>query len=211
LQRRLRRSVSRHRTVLVAAVLSVGVVVAVTAARPPPPESELVAVAAHDLVPGRPLTAADVRAVRIDPSAVPDGAYAPAEVPLGRLVAAPTRRGETLTDVAVLGPGLVGGLPRGSVLATVTVRAVVPGLLQVGDVVSVVATDPRGSVASQVVAEAATVMWVADVGAVGDAPDPGGGDASRLVVSVPAAEALELSALSTTQVLDILVPAAAPR
>ncbi|CAN5871951.1 hypothetical protein BH20ACT6_BH20ACT6_16680 [soil metagenome] len=206
LQRRVRRALSRHRLLLVALVLGVGGIAALAATRPPLPPTVPVAVAAHDLTPGRPLGARDVTSARADQATVPDGAYAPAEVPYGRLVAAPARRGEPLTDVSVLGPGVTDTLPSGHVLATVAVRALVPGLLRVGDVVAVVATDPRGSVETRVVASAATVVLVP-----GEAAAGAGGDGSLLVVAVPEDEALQLSGLSTTHVLDVLVPAAPAR
>ncbi len=199
---------------LVTLLLAVGVFAAVVATRPPMPQSVPVAVAARDLLPGRPLTDRDVMTVQAEPGTVPDGAYAPADAPIGRLLAAPARRGEPLTDVAVLGPGLTGGLARGDVLATVVVRSLVPGLLQIGDVVSVVATDPRGEAGARVVAPEATVVWLPDPAAETGNVDPAGraaGAAGLLVVAVPEAEALTLSGVSTSQVLDVLVPASAPR
>lgn len=209
MQRRVRRALSRHRLLLVVLVLGLGVMAAFTATRPLTPATVAVAVVARDLAPGRPLVTADVQTAEADPATVPDGALDPTDVPYGRLVAAPARRGEVLTDVAMLGPAAVDTLPVGHSLATVTVRALVPGLLTVGDVVSIVATDPRRPADTTVVAAAATVVLVADGSAAGAASGPPTttGDGSLLVVAVPTTEALELSGLSTTQVVDVVVPA----
>lgn len=208
-RRRVRRTLSRHRLLLVALVLGVGALAAFAATRPPTTATVSVAVVARDLAPGRPLVTADVQTAEADPSTLPDGAIGPTDIPYGRLVAAPARRGEVLTDVAVLGPAVADNLPVGHALTTVAIRALVPGLLQVGDVVSIVATDPRRPTDTTVVAAAATVMLVpgGSTGGAGSDQPTTTSDGSLLVVAVPAAEALELSGLSTTQVVDVVVPA----
>lgn len=189
-------------------VVGLTVLAAVTELRPPEPPSVPIAVAARDLVPGRPLTTHDVRTVRAEPALVPDGAYALADVPFGRLIAGPARRGEPLTDLSVVGPELVDVMPTGQVLVTVTVRPLPAHLVRAGDVVRVVATDPRRAASGTVVAPAATV--VVPPGDADPEAQTGVGSGSTLVVSVPEPEALALSAASTTQVLDVLVPRPPP-
>ncbi len=202
LRRRVRRAVMRHRPLLVAALLAAALVAAVAAARPPAGPAEPVAVAERDLASGQVLTADDVTAVEMDPELVPTGTYSPAEAPLTRVVAGPVRRGEPITDVTVVGPGLAAGLPAGHVLTTVSVRTAADTLVRSGDVVRVVATDPRGAT-SEVVSHAATVVVVPET-------DPSAGTeigVTTIVLGVPEDEALVLTAASTARVLDLLVPA----
>ena len=192
----------RHRPLLVAGLLAAALVAAVAAARPPAGPTEAVAVAERDLASGQALTADDVTAVEMDPKLVPTGAYSPADAPLGRVVAGPVRRGEPITDVTVVGPGLAAGLPASQVLTSVTVRTVADTLVRSGDVVRVVATDPRGAT-SEVVSQAATVVVVPET-------DPSARTeigVTTVVLGVPEDEALVLTAASTARVLDLLVPA----
>lgn len=162
-----------------------------------------VAVAARDLPGGQPLAADDVTTELFHPGSVPQGAYRPHTVPLGRIVAGPVRRGLPLTDAAVVGPGLAAQLGAGEVLTTIHVRDPAAELVAPGDLVQVVATDPRGSATAQVVAEDASVLSVPDLGVASTA----GSGTSPLVLAVPESSALALSGAATSRVLDILVPA----
>lgn len=92
---------------------------AVTAA-PAPPATEVV-VAARDLAAGTVLAAADLRTVSMPVEVVPAGvARRPAGL-VGQLAAGAIRRGETVTDARVVGPGLTAGLGPGE-SAVVPVR-----------------------------------------------------------------------------------------
>lgn len=194
----------RHRPLLVATLLAAALVAAVVAVRPPAPATEPVAVAGRDLTSGQVLTADDVTTVEMDPELVPVGAHSPANIPFGRLVAGPVRHGEPLTDVAVVGPGLAAGLPAGQVLATVSVRTPADILVRPGDVVRVVATDPRAAL-SEVVSEQASVVVVPET----DPSTRTEVGVTTVVLGVPEEEALALTAASTTRALDLLVPAPA--
>ena len=192
----------RHRPLLVAALMAAALVAAVMAARPPAPPTDAIAVAERDLGSGQVLTADDVTTVEMDPELVPAGAYSPADAPMGRVVAGPVRRGEPITDVTVVGPGLAAGLPIGHVLTTVSVRTAADTLVRSGDLVRVVATDPRGAT-SEVVSHAATVVVVPET-------DPSARTeigVTTVVLGVPEDDALVLTAASTARVLDLLVPA----
>lgn len=202
LRRRVRRAVMRHRPLLVATLLAAALVAAVVAVRPPAPPTEPVAVAGRDLISGQVLTADDVTAVEMDPELVPVGAHSPANIPFGRLVAGPVRRGEPLTDVAVVGPGLAAGLPAGHVLTSVSVRTPADALVRSGDLVRVVATDPREATA-EVISEQAAVVVVPET----DPSTRTEVGVTTVVLGVPEEEALALTAASTTRVLDLLVPA----
>src|SRR6476661_4128140 len=99
----VRRGVLRRRRLLAALLAAVAVATGIHAVAAPPPARVAVRVAAHDLPSGALVAAADLVTVRFDPGSVPSGVVAD---PVGRLVAAPVRRGEPLTDVRLLGPPL---------------------------------------------------------------------------------------------------------
>jgi len=140
LARTLTRAVARHRRGLAALAAGLAAFSALAVLRPAPPTSDAVAVAARDLRGGTRLSATDVASVDLPPDAVPDGAYAPSDAPVDRLLAAPVRRGEPLTDVAVIGPGLASTLPAGTVLTSIQVAATTALLVGPGDLVDVVAS-----------------------------------------------------------------------
>ncbi|MCE6994358.1 SAF domain-containing protein [Saccharothrix sp. S26] len=111
------------------ALVAVGVAVL-----PADPTVDLV-VAAHDLAPGVPLGAADVRVVPVPPSLSPAGAVSQRDA-LGRVLVSAARSGEPLTD-ARLGPV-------DPAVASVAVRlsdAGVVGLLRPGSRVDVVGAE----------------------------------------------------------------------
>lgn len=202
-RRRLRRALARHRAGLVAVLAVLALLAGLAAARPAAPPTVPVAVAAHDLEPGHPVERTDVRVVAFATGTVPDRAYSAATVPWGRLVAGPVRRGEPLTDAALVGPGLADGLADGEVLAALQVRASSAALVAAGDRVDVVAADPRGGSVARILADDATVVTVP----AGRAQrDPATGVAP-VVVAVPEAEALSLTGAAATLALDVLVGA----
>ena len=84
------------------------VVLAGVAALRPDPAGDLaeVVVAAHDLTPGSALTADDVRIENRLATNLPDGCQANLGTVVGSTLASPTRRGEVLTDVRLLGSRL---------------------------------------------------------------------------------------------------------
>lgn len=152
--RLLRRAVLRRRRLLAALLTAVAVAAGLHAVAAPPPPSVSVLVAAHDLPAGAVLGAGDVRTASFAPDSAPDG-VAPDAV--GRTLAAPMRRGEAVTDVRLVGATLTEGLPD---LTAVPVRlpdAGMAALLEVGDVIDLMAADPQGS-APFVVAPAVRVL-----------------------------------------------------
>ncbi len=130
-----------HRRLLAAALAALAVMFALEALEPPPPPSAEVLVAAHDLVPGTTLVAADVRRARWPPGLLPDGVLTPGGDVEGRVVSGAVRAGEPLTDVRVVSPGLVSALEPGQVATPVRLMdAAAAALLRPGDVVDVIAT-----------------------------------------------------------------------
>lgn len=144
---RMRLALARRRRVVVALLVALAVGSAVHALRPPPPRTTQVLVAAHDLPAGRRLLATDLAPRDWPAGATPGGLLTR---PLGRVLAAPVRRGEPVTDVRVTPTGKPGsaGVPAGWV--AVTVRLTDPAgslLVAPGDRVEVLAgatTDPLG-------------------------------------------------------------------
>jgi pilus assembly protein CpaB len=120
-----------------------------------------VVVAAHDLAAGAVVGAADVRSALLPRDVVPSGALRAGSVE-GRVVAGPVRRGEPLTDVRVLGPGLTAGLRAPDTVAT-------PVRLADGQTAALLRTGDRIDL------YAVPVDTVADAGST-PAVDQGGGE-----------------------------------
>ncbi|MEQ6900679.1 SAF domain-containing protein, partial [Nocardioides sp. YIM 152588] len=137
-----------------------------------------VAVAARDLPAGARVEPGDLDRVGLPPDAVPDGVV---EDPTGVVLAAPLRRGEPVTDVRVVGPGLAAGAT-GRVAVPVRLSdADQAGLLAAGDRIDVLATDPAAGTTA-VVAVGVTVLAVPPAGVDGGAAGPSGLLGGRLVV-----------------------------
>jgi Flp pilus assembly protein CpaB len=146
-RRRVRRAVLARRRLLAALLAGVAVAAGVQAATAPPPPAVAVLTAARDLPAGAVIGDDDLVAVDFAPGSVPNGA---SRDPVGRTLAAPLRRGEPVTDVRLVGPALTAGDPE---LTAVPVRlpdAGMVALLEVGDRIDLIGTDPRRSGASVV-------------------------------------------------------------
>jgi Flp pilus assembly protein CpaB len=206
---RLRRPLSPvHllRQLAAAALLAVAVVLAV---RPAPAPVEDAAdptvpmvVAAVDLPAGTALAAADLAVARLPPGLRPAGTVPDPAALSGRVLAAPVRAGEAVTDVRLVGAGLTALLPDGHVAAPVRLADLaVAALVHSGDRIDVLAT-PEGGSTAEVVAEGALVLAAADVGAL-PADDPSAG---LLLVAVDAATAARLAAAATTSTLTVTLP-----
>ena len=170
----VRRAVLARRRLLAALLTAVAVAAGLHAVTAAPPARVPVLVAAHDLPSGSVLGSRDVRRARFSPGTVPAGAV---DDPVGRVLAAPLREGEPVTDVRLVGPSLTDGYPG---LAAVPVRlpdAGMAGLLTVGDRVDLVSADPQGSGATVVASDVPVLALPADDGEVG-----GTGLGGRLVV-----------------------------
>jgi Flp pilus assembly protein CpaB len=114
------------------------------------------------------LDAHDLVTVRLPDGTAPERLASPADA-VGRTVAAPLRRGEPVTDVRLVGGSLLDGYP-GMVAVPVRIPdAGAAALLEVGDRVDLLATDPSGSAPASVVAPGVQViaMPAADDGTSG--------------------------------------------
>jgi Flp pilus assembly protein CpaB len=180
----VRRQLLRRRRTLSAVCAAAAVLAGLHAVAPPPPETVSVLAAARDLPSGTVIGPDDLVPVDLPAAAVPDSAVSAVEA-TGRTVAAPVRRGETVTDVRLVGESLVAAHP-GAVAVPVRIPdAGVVDLLRVGDVIDLVATDtagapgasPEGTVVADDVSVVALPQDVTAAGLAGSGPLGG-----RLVV-----------------------------
>ncbi|MDQ3154445.1 MAG: SAF domain-containing protein [Actinomycetota bacterium] len=105
-----------------------------------------IVVASRDLAPGDALGSGAVRVVSLPSALVPDGAATSVEAVAGRVLAAPLRRGEPVTDVRVTGTALARSVSGDSGAVSVPVRLSDPdvaALLHPGATVDVVTLGER--------------------------------------------------------------------
>jgi Flp pilus assembly protein CpaB len=158
------------RTVLARRVAAGGLVVlaGVATLRSNPDRDRVeVVVAARDLTPGTALTPDDVRIEKHSATTVPDGSQANLNAVVGSTLASPTRRGEVLTDVRVLGSRLAESTagPGARIVPLHLADSALIDLVRVGDVVDVLAAPATASqaatpAASKVLATDAVVVLV---------------------------------------------------
>jgi Flp pilus assembly protein CpaB len=147
--------------------------------------------AAHDLPAGTTLGRDDLTTVGYAAGTAPTGLARDA---VGRVLAAPVRAGEPLTDVRLVGAPLAAAYPDSVAMPVRLPDAGMADLLRVGDRIDLVAADPQGSTARLVATDLAVVALPAvDEEAMGSAL-PG-----RLVVlAAPEAAREELAQAAVT-------------
>jgi pilus assembly protein CpaB len=198
----------RHRRALAAALAAAAVAAGVSVLSPAGPATAAVLTAARDLPWGARLTGADLRRVALPVGVVPDGAVVDEADARGRLLAGPVRRGEPITDVRLVGPGLLAGpgaSDTGDLVAT-PVRiadAEAAALLHAGDTVDVLAS-AEGPDAATVVAPAVRVLAVPRDDAAGAVL----ADGALVVLATSPAVAARLARAATTSRLSIVLRAA---
>jgi Flp pilus assembly protein CpaB len=198
------------RTVLARRVAAGGLVVLAgiaTLRSNPAGDYAQVVVADRDLRPGAALTPDDVRLEKRLTTTVPDGARADLDTVVGSTLAGPTRRGEVITDVRLLGSRLAESTagPGARIVPLHLADGALIDLVRVGDVVDVLAapatTAPDNSHATpKVVATDAVVVLVSAKEKIQAA------DSDRVVlVALPArvANAVAGSALGQTVTLTL--------
>ena len=154
------------RTVLARRIAAAGLVVlaGVAALRPNPDgERAQVVVAARDLSPGAALTADDLRLEKRLAPTIPDGSQSDIDTIVGSTLAGPTRRGEVLTDVRLLGRRLAESAagPDARLVPVHPVDIALAELVRPGDVVDIVAaSETNSAAAARVVATGAIVVLV---------------------------------------------------
>ena len=195
--RDLRRALARHRVLLSCGLAAASVAAGLSAVVPAAEPTARVLTAARDLAGGSVLSADDLVVADVPRALVPGGALAATTAAVGRLVAGPVRAGEALTDVRLVGAGL---LPAGDEVAA-PVRVAEPAtaaLVRTGDVVDVLSASPEGGPAAATVAHGVRVLAVP---APGDEP----GEGALLVVAATRPTAARLAAAAVTGRLSVVV------
>lgn len=195
----LRKAVMRHRTLLAAGLAAAAVASGLGVLAPSAEADVIVLTVARDLPAGAELGAGDLVGTALPRAAVPSGAIADESQAVGRLLAAPVRRGEPLTDVRLAGARLLGREEAG--LLAVPVRladAAAAALLRAGDRVDVLAAsgEPGAPADARVVAADAGVLAVPS--AVHD-----GAEGALIVLSATPSVAARLAAAAVSSRLSI--------
>jgi Flp pilus assembly protein CpaB len=192
------------RTVLARRIAAAGLVVlaGVAALRPNPDgERAQVVVAARDLSPGTALTADDLRLEKRLAPTIPDGSQSDIDTIVGSTLAGPTRRGEVLTDVRLLGRRLAESAagPDARLVPVHPVDGALADLVRPGDVVDIVAaSETNSATAARVVATGAIVVLVSAK------QKAQGATSDRLVlVALPAASANAVAGAALTQTVTL--------
>jgi Flp pilus assembly protein CpaB len=198
-----------RRRLIAAALAGVAVIATVSALRPPAAPTGTVWVAARDLTGGAPVAAADVASERLPTADVPAGAARTRAGVVGRLLAAPMRRGEPFTDVRLLSPSLLAAaaLPGDvAVPVRVTDGPAALALVHTGDTVNVIAVADSGdgnpATSTAVVHDVRVLAIPARSAPSGDGSDAGGG---LLIVAANGHQAAALARAATTSQLSVAV------
>ena len=202
----LHRLAGEPRRFAAAVCAGLAVLCALHVLHPRAPASRTVWVIAHDLPGGAPLSARDLTTERLPLPAIPHGAVLARVRIVGRLVAAPMRAGEPVTDVRLLEPSLLAALREPGLVAVPIRLADGPAaaaLTRAGDLVNVLGTiaDDSGArsptPATRVIASGLTVLAV-------PARDSGSDDyAGLVVVAATDAQAARLADAATTNRLSL--------
>lgn len=201
--RSLLTAVRWHRRLLASGLAAAAVAAALAATSPPAAPTVAVVVTAHDLSGGEILDTADVELAQVAAAAVPAHAFTSVgDVPHRPLVG-PMRAGVVVTDVDVLGPGMLSRY--GAATVAVPVRVADGGSLayvRVGDRVDLIAAGTVASTggssgATSIVASAVPVLAVA----AADSTDTGEG--GLLVVATTSATARAIAGAAITSRLSV--------
>ena len=114
------------------------------------------------------------------------------------MLAAPLRRGEPVTDVRLVGPGLADGHPGVTAVPVRLPDAGMVDLLAAGDRIDLVAADPQGA-GARVVAVGVPVLAVP-----GAASEPAGGGVTGRLIVVGATDQSEVTRIADAAVRDFM-------
>lgn len=170
-------SLGGPRRVAAAVLIAVAVLAALRVLSPAPAPTVAVWAAAHDLAGGQPIAASDVARLALPVAAVPAGALKATSPIVGRLLAAPMRQGEPLTDVRILGPSLLAALPSPGLVAVpirVADGSAAAAVVKPGDLVDVLEVADAADGESGGPRTVASRVQVLAVPGPGDAGDGGG-------------------------------------
>jgi pilus assembly protein CpaB len=193
-----------HRRTVLALLAGVAVLAGLSAVAPHHGREVRVWVAARDLSGGTPLRVQDVVLRALPAALAPRAALTTRSHVLGRLLAAPVRRGEPLTDVRLLAPSLLAALPEPGLVAVPVRVADGPAAASVvhpGALVDVLAStaDSEGDPSSAVTVVASVLVVAVPP------PEPSdGGEAGLVVVAASPAQANALAAASGRRLSVVL-------
>lgn len=198
-----RRQVLIRRRTLAALCAALAVWSAIDALTVAPPAEVALVTAAHDLDSGTVLAASDLRRTRFSPGSVPaDAARDPGRL-VGRTLLTPMARGEPLSRRHLLGTGALVGYPGLCAIGLRIPDEDVVGLLDPGDRVDLVASDPQGDHDPERLVRDAVVLALPE-------PDPdaartGVASAGRLVLfAVPREDAEHIAAVANSLFLTVI-------
>lgn len=160
-----------------------------------------VVIAGHDLSPGVALTANDVRLERRPATTIPDGSHADVGAVVGSTLASPTRRGEVLTDVRLLGSRLAESAagPGARIVPLHPADPALIDLIHTGDVVDILAaSDTDSKDAPRVVATDAIVVLVS-----AKPKTPAANDDRVVLVALPARTAHAVAGAALVQTVTL--------
>lgn len=166
-----------------------------------------VVVAAHDLAPGRALSAAELRTTAIAASSLPGGAVRETAPLLGATLSAPMRAGEIFTDLRVLGPRLAAAATSAPDPRIVPIRLAdnaVADILRAGDRVDVVAAadpDTPAGAPARTLASGAIVVSIPDRPNTGKSPRS---DDRVVLIALDSAHATTVAAASLRAALTVI-------
>lgn len=136
----LLRTVARHRGLLAGGLAAGAMAAGLSVLAPSQPTGVPLVRAARDLAAGQTLTAGDLVFTAVPRSLLPAGALTGPREAIGRILAAPLRTGEPLTDVRLVGARLLNLAAPGRVAVPVRIAdAASAALLRAGDHVDVLA------------------------------------------------------------------------
>lgn len=199
--RRLHRAVLARRRLLAALSAAVAVAAGLRAASPPARARTTVLTAVHDIGAGVVVRASDLRGTPYEPGTVPAGAFTEESTAVGRTTTGPVRAGEPMTDARLVTSSLLEGYPG---LVAVPVRIGDAGavrLLRVGDRVDLLAADPQGEQAAQVLGRDVPVLAIPREGEQA----PGLTSGALVVVGVPGTAARTVAQAAVSAFLSVVI------
>lgn len=200
----VRRAVLRRRRSLSALLAGLAVLAGLAALAPSEAPTVAVVVAARDLPSGAVLGPGDVERVALPVPRVPEGAVDDVD---GSTLAGPLRRGEPVTDVRLVGPGLAAAHPDRAVVPIRIPDAAVVALLRVGDRVDVMASDPAEAGArAEVIASGATVLALPGTqGGTASSHGAGAANGALVVLAVEREAATRLLGSAARELLSLTI------
>jgi pilus assembly protein CpaB len=197
-----------RRRLVVAILTGVAVLAGLSSLRPAPAPTVRVWAAARDLSGGEPLAIADVTVERLPTADVPADAIEPGTRVVGRLLAAPMRRGEPLTDVRLLSASLLSATGAAGDVAVPVRVADGPAalvLVHAGDLVDVIAASDAGDGAPTTTADVVHDVRVLATPTRDDGADDAGDTAGLLIVEATNQQAAALAQAAGDARLSVAV------